>query len=87
MEIFEEQATESAPFKTKIWKRYVDDTFAILDRDSVDYFLQHLKQSATVHTFHHGDRERQQDRLSRHVGLERTRRPPHHRRLQEANSH
>ena len=36
MEIFEEQAIESAPCKPKIWKRYVDDTFTILDRDRVD---------------------------------------------------
>ena len=42
MEIFEEQAIKTAPCKPKIWKRYVDDTFAILDRDKVDDFLQHL---------------------------------------------
>ena len=42
MEIFEEQAIESAPCKPKIWKRYVDDIFTILDRDRVDVFLQHL---------------------------------------------
>ena len=42
MKIFEEQAIESAPCKPKIWKRYVDDTFAILDRDRVDVFLRHL---------------------------------------------
>ena len=42
MEIFEEQAIESAPCKPKIWKRYVDDTFTVLDRDRVDVFLQHL---------------------------------------------
>ena len=42
MEIFKEQAIESAPCKPKIWKRYVGDTFTILDRDRVDVFLQHL---------------------------------------------
>ena len=38
MEIFKEQA----PCKPKIWKRHVDDTFTILNRDKVDDFLQHL---------------------------------------------
>ena len=42
MEIFEEQAIESTPCKSKIWKRYVDDAFTILDQDRVDVFLQHL---------------------------------------------
>jgi len=42
MEIFEEQAIESVPCKPKIWKRYVDGTFIILDQDRVDNFLQHL---------------------------------------------
>jgi len=41
-ETFEEQAIESAPCKPKIWKRYVHDTFTILDRDRVDVFLQQL---------------------------------------------
>ena len=49
METFEEQAIESAPSKPKIWKRYVDDTFTILDRDRVDSFLQHLNsQQPTI---------------------------------------
>ena len=30
------------PCKPRIWKRYVDDTFTILDRDKVDDFLQRL---------------------------------------------
>ena len=73
MERFEEPAIESAPYKPKIWKRYVDDTFTILDRDRVDVFLQHLNsQHMTINPFHHGDREQQQDRLSRHVSLQRT---------------
>ena len=42
MEAFEEQAIEFAPYKPKIWRRYVDDTFTILDRGSVDSFLHHL---------------------------------------------
>ncbi|KAL9985461.1 hypothetical protein ACROYT_G007872 [Oculina patagonica] len=42
MESFEEQAIASSSYKPKIWKRYVDDTFTILDRKNVDSFLQHL---------------------------------------------
>ena len=42
MEIFEEQAIDSAPYKSRIWKRYVDDFFTILDWDRVDVFLPHL---------------------------------------------
>ena len=37
---FEEQAKATAPHKpkmtSKIWKRYVDDRFTILDRNNVD---------------------------------------------------
>ncbi|XP_066019548.1 uncharacterized protein [Pocillopora verrucosa] len=46
MESFEEQAITTSSYeliwKRKIWKRYVDDTFTILDRENVDDFLQHL---------------------------------------------
>ena len=42
MEIFQWTALDSAPCKPKFLKRYVDDTFAILDRDRVDVFLKHL---------------------------------------------
>ena len=49
METFEEQAIESAASKPKIWKRYVDDAFTILDRDRVDSFLQYLNsQQPTI---------------------------------------
>ena len=49
-EAFEEQAIKSAPYKPKIWKCYVDDTFAILVRGNVDSFLQHLNsQQPTIH--------------------------------------
>lgn len=36
------QAMESGPCKPKIWKHYVHNTFSILDRESVNSFLQHF---------------------------------------------
>ena len=42
IESFEEQATTTSSYEPRIWKRYVDDTFTILDRENVDDFLQHL---------------------------------------------
>jgi len=49
MEVFEEQAIEYAPYKPKIWKRYVDDTFTILDRGNDDSFLHRLNsQQPTI---------------------------------------
>ena len=47
MESPEEQAIASSPYKPRIWKRYVDDTFTVLDRGSVDSFLQHLNNQET----------------------------------------
>ena len=35
-ESFEKQAIGTAPYKPRVWKRYVDDTFTALDRESVD---------------------------------------------------
>ena len=51
LEDFEEHAIASAIYKPKIWKRYVDDTFTILDRDQVDGFLQHLNNQQTTIRF------------------------------------
>ena len=48
MEEFEEQAIANATRKPKIWKRYVDNTFTVLDRDHVNGFLQHLNSSYSV---------------------------------------
>ena len=42
MEDFEEQALSSVQTTPKIWKRYIDDTFTILDWNDVKDFLQHL---------------------------------------------
>ena len=42
MESFEEQAITTSSCEPRIWKRYVDDTFTILDRENVNDFLQNL---------------------------------------------
>ncbi|XP_068728926.1 uncharacterized protein [Montipora capricornis] len=42
MESLEQQAITTSAYKPRIWKRYVDDSFTILDRANVDSFLQHL---------------------------------------------
>ena len=41
-ESFVEQAIATLSYEPRIWKRYVDDTFTILDRENVDDFLQYL---------------------------------------------
>ena len=42
MEDFEERALTTAPVSPRFYKRYVDDTFTILPKDSVPAFLNHL---------------------------------------------
>ena len=42
MEIFEVEAITSAPNPPQFWKRYVDDTFTILQSSTKDEFLEHL---------------------------------------------
>ena len=50
MKIFEEQAITTLPYEPRIWKRYVDDAFTILDRKNVDDFLQHPNnQQPSIH--------------------------------------
>ena len=58
MEEFEEQAITNATCKPKIWKRYVDDNFTVLDRDHVDGFFTTSKQSTAYYSFYHGNQER-----------------------------
>ena len=48
MESFEEQAITTSSYEPRIWKRYVDDTFTILDRKNVDDFLQHLNSQPSI---------------------------------------
>ena len=42
MEHFEEQALESAPHPPSLWKRFVDDTFVILETSYKEEFLHHI---------------------------------------------
>ena len=42
MENFEIEAITSAPNAPQFWKRYVDDTFTILQSSTKDEFLEHL---------------------------------------------
>ena len=42
MEFFEELALQSAPARPRLWKRYVDDTFCIVRKGTVDELLNHL---------------------------------------------
>ena len=47
-ESFEEEAITTLSYEPVIWKRYVDDTFTILDRKNVDDFLQHLNSQPSI---------------------------------------
>ncbi|KAH9639538.1 hypothetical protein HF086_007744 [Spodoptera exigua] len=42
MEWFEGQALASAPVRPRYWWRYVDDVFAIINREHVAEFVGHL---------------------------------------------
>ena len=42
MENFEVEAIRSAPIPPQFWKRYVDDTFTILESSKKEEFLEHL---------------------------------------------
>ena len=42
MEHFEEQALESAPHPPSLWKRFVDDTFVIVETSYKEEFLHHI---------------------------------------------
>ena len=44
MKCFKQQAITTSSYKPRIWKRYADDTFTILDRRNLDSFLQNLKK-------------------------------------------
>ena len=47
MEQFEKEALETAPHPPSLWKRFVDDTFVIIEDQYKDEFFQHLN---SLHT-------------------------------------
>ena len=42
MENFEEKALETAPHPPSLWKRFVDDTFVILETEHKEEFFNHI---------------------------------------------
>ena len=42
MEIFEDLALQTATVTPRIWKRYVDDTFCVMEKEYISTFLDHL---------------------------------------------
>ena len=51
MEFFEELALQSAPSRPRFWKRYVDDTCCIMEKDEVEPLLNHLNSVRTTIKF------------------------------------
>ena len=51
MEDVERRALSTFSTPSRYWKRYVDDTFAILSKDLVDEFLGHLNSIETAIQF------------------------------------
>ncbi len=49
MEFFEEEALNSVPVKSVLWKRYVDDTFCIVKKGSEKHLLGHLNSVRPIH--------------------------------------
>ena len=47
MEQFEKEALETAPHPPSLWKRFVDDTFVILEAKYKDEFFHHINSLDT----------------------------------------
>ena len=83
MESFEEQPITTSSYETRIWKRYVDDTFTILDRGKVDDLLQHLNNQQPSIRF---TMETEKDN-KREPDKKRTWQPPHHQGIYRKPTH
>ena len=87
MESFEEQAITTSSYEPRIWKRYVDNTFTILDRENVDDFLQHLNnQQPSIRFTMKTENDNKLAFLDTAV-LREPDGPPHHQRIREAHAH
>ena len=87
MESFEEQAVTTSSYEPRIWKRYVDDTFTILDRENVDDFLQHLNnQQPSIRFTMETEKDNKLAFLDTAV-LREPKRSPHHQRIHEVHAH
>ena len=51
MEMFEQQALSTAPHAPRMWKRYVDDTFCIMEAEHVEQFLNYINNLRTTIKF------------------------------------
>ena len=75
----------NATCKPKIWKRYVDETFAVWDRDHFKSFLPHLKrQQPTIPSTMEIEKDHSFFRHNSYKGL---RRSSHYHCLQKAHPH
>ena len=53
MEMFEDLALRTASQAPRIWKRYVDDTFCVMEGEHVSSFLDHLNSlRPSINTLH-----------------------------------
>ena len=44
MESFEQKALRSASVSPKVWYRYVDDTYVVINKDKVQEFTDHINR-------------------------------------------
>ena len=58
METFEVETISSAPSPPKFWKRYVDDTFTILESSKKEEFLIHLNSIDQQYSSHQKSQEK-----------------------------
>ena len=53
MEVFEERVLSDAPVRVRMWRRYVDDCWAVVRRGDEDKLLRHLNEGHSNISFTH----------------------------------